>query len=59
VSEERGWRLSPSPLAGEGGDEGDICLHPHLNPPPSRGGGSLVIFMVRGCPPVYVISWIS
>ncbi len=29
----------PSPLRGEGWDEGDkgFMVHPHLNPPPSKG----------------------
>jgi len=41
-------RLSPSPLAGEGGGEGETYhVHPHLNPPPSRGRLIPVIFMVR------------
>ena len=30
-------RFSPSPLAGEGGGEGAYIIHPHLDPPPSRG----------------------
>jgi hypothetical protein len=29
--------IAPSPLVGEGGDEGARHDHPHLNPPPSRG----------------------
>jgi ATP-binding cassette, subfamily F, member 3 len=40
-----GYRLTPSPLAGEGGGEGEsqTTHHPHPNPPPSRGREHRVI----------------
>jgi hypothetical protein len=39
----------PSPLAGEGRVRGNPNVHPHLNPPPSKGEESRsAIFMVRG-----------
>jgi hypothetical protein len=38
--------IIPSPLAGEGGGEGDYTyVHPHLNPPPSR---DCVVIMMEG-----------